>query len=228
MDFSVSVGHAVDLTQTIKNGMTTYVGDPVPKVTKFKRLAKDGVNISVLTMGSHTGTHVDAPAHFVKGGKALDELSVESFVGEAVVLDFSSKPPGSAITSSDLKEHSDKVVPGNIVLLYTGMSKEWEVKRARRSITYLDGGAADWLVRRKVKAVGIDYLSVEKFGAKIPVAHVTLLSHGIPIIESLNDNLSRLVGHHILFLCLPIKVGGCDGAPARAVAYPLGGSGPEE
>jgi arylformamidase len=227
MGFSISVGHAVDLTQTIKNGMTVYIGDPVPKVTKFKSLAKDGVNISVITMGSHTGTHVDAPVHFVKGGRAVDELPVESFVGVAVVLDFSRKPPGSAITSSDLQEHSEEVVPEDIVLLYTGMSKKWEDRRARRSITYLDGGAANWLIQKRVKAVGIDYLSVEKFGAKVPVAHVTLLSHGIPIIESLNDNLSRLVGHRILFFCLPIKVGGCDGAPARAMAYPLGGRGPE-
>jgi arylformamidase len=221
------VGHAVDLTQTIKNGMTVYIGDPVPKVSKFKSLAKDGVNISVITMGSHTGTHVDAPVHFIKDGKALDELPVESFVGVGVVLDFSRKPPGSAITSSDLQEYSEEVVPEDIVLLYTGMSKKWEDRRARRSITYLDGGAANWLVQKRVKAVGIDYLSVEKFGAKVPAAHVTLLSHGIPIIESLNDNLSRLVGHRILFFCLPIKVGGCDGAPARAMAYPLGGRGPE-
>jgi arylformamidase len=227
MDFSVSVGHAMDLTQTIKNGMTTYVGDPVPRITKYKRLTKDGVNISVLTMGSHTGTHVDAPAHFVKGGSGLDELPVENFVGEAAVLDLSSKPPGSAITSSDLQEHSDELAPETIALLYTGMSKKWEDRRARRSITYLDGGAANWLVHRRVKAVGIDYLSVEKFGAKFPVAHVTLLSHGIPIIEALNDNLSRLVGHRILFFCLPIKVGGCDGAPARAMAYPLVESGNE-
>jgi arylformamidase len=221
MNFAVTVGRAIDLTQTIKNGMTTYIGDPSPKVAGYKSLAKDGVNLSILTLGSHTGTHVDAPIHFVEGGMALDELSAESFVGEAAVLDLSGKPAGSPITASDLQEHSAEVGRGVIVLLYTGMSKRWEDKRARRRITYLDGDAAGWLVRRGVKAVGIDYLSVEEFGAKAPVAHVTLLSHGIPIIESLNENLSRLIGRRVLFFCLPIKVGGCDGAPARAVAYPL-------
>lgn len=223
MSFTFKAGGAVDLTQTIANGMTAYVGDPVPKVSKFKRLATDGVNVSVLTLGSHTGTHVDAPAHFVKGGRTLDELPVESFVGEAVVLDLSGKPAGSEITASDLQGHSTEIGRGTIVLLYTGLSRRWGDPRARRHFTYLGGEAARWLVQRGVKAVGIDYLSVEKFGARLPVAHVTLLSHGIPIIESLNENLSKLVGRSVLFVCLPIKIGGCDGAPARAMAYPLPG-----
>jgi arylformamidase len=221
MTFIFDIGNAIDLTNTIENGMAVYIGDPVPKVSSFKRLAKDGVNVSIMTLGSHTGTHVDAPVHFVKGGKAVDELSVESFVGEAVVLDFSRKKAGSAITASDFEEHSKRVQKGAIVLLYTGLSKRWTDPSARRNFTYLGGDAARWLVKKEVKAVGIDYLSVEKFGAKEPIAHVTLLSHGIPIIESLNRNLSKLVGRRILFFCLPIKIGGRDGAPSRAMAYPL-------
>jgi arylformamidase len=225
MTFSIDIGNAIDLTHTVENGMPVYIGDPVPKISRFKRLAKDGVNVSVLKLGSHTGTHVDAPIHFVRGGQAVDELSVESFVGEAAVLDFSGKQAGSAITASDLEGHSDEVEKGSIVLLYTGFSKKWKDLRARRKFTYLSGDAAQWLAEREVKAVGIDYLSVEKFGAKTPIAHVTLLSRGIPIIESLNQNLSRLVGRKVLFVCLPIKIGECDGAPARAMAYPLTGSG---
>ncbi|MDG7007720.1 MAG: cyclase family protein [Nitrososphaerota archaeon] len=225
MKLPAVAGHAVDLSQTIENGMTVYVGDAVPKISALRRLEKDGVNLSIMTLGSHTGTHVDAPVHFIKGGKALDQISVENFIGEAVVLDFSGIRPGCEISASALQKHSGEVGRGDIVLLYTGLSRRWEDPRARRTITYLGGEAARWLVRRGVKAVGIDYLSVEKFGAKVPVAHVTLLSHEIPIIESLNKNLSRLVGRRVLFFCLPIKVGGCDGAPARAIAYPLRGDG---
>lgn len=210
----------MDLTQTIENGMTIYVGDAVPKVAKFKTLAKDGVNLSVLTLGSHTGTHVDAPVHFVKGGKGLDQLSVESFVGEAAVIDLSNVPPGTAVASSDLGAHSREVREGDIALLYTGFSRRWGDPGARRKFTYLSKDAADWLVRRKVKAVGIDYLSVEGFGARVPAAHLTLLSHDIPIIESLGEKMGELVGQRVFFVCLPIKVGGCDGAPARAMAYP--------
>ena len=221
MDVSLRVGTAVDLTQTIKNGMTIYVGDAVPKVSKFKTLSKDGVNLSLLTLGSHTGTHVDAPIHFVKGGRALDQLPVESFVGEAAVIDLSNVPAGSAVSSSDLDGHSGEVRAGDIALLYTGFSKRWNDPKARRKFTYLGEDAAEWFVHKKAKAVGIDYLSVEGFGASVPVAHRTLLSNGIPIIESLNEKLGGLVGRRVLLVCLPIKVGGCDGAPARAMAYPL-------
>ena len=227
MKFTVDGGHAVDLSQTIENGMTIYVGDAVPKISSFKRLDKDGVNLSLITVGSHTGTHVDAPLHYVRGGMALDQLPVETLVGEAAVLDLSDVRAGGEISTSDLRSHSAEVRRGDIVLLFTGLSRRWRDSKARRTITYLGGDGARWLVNRGVKAVGIDYLSVEKFGARVPVAHTTLLSHGIPIIESLNKNLSELVGSRVLFYCLPIKVGGCDGAPARAIAYPLGRDGTE-
>ncbi|MDG7011712.1 MAG: cyclase family protein [Nitrososphaerota archaeon] len=220
MGIPIRAGTAVDLTHTIKNGMTVYVGDAVPRVAKFKTLAKDGVNLSVITLGSHTGTHVDAPAHFVRGGRPLDDLAVETFIGEAAVLDLSGVKAGSAIRASHLEAHEDEVKKGDIVLINTGFAKRWNDPRARRMYTYLGGDAAEWFVRKKVKAVGIDYLSVEEFGARAPVAHVTLLSHGIPIIESLNENIGTL-GRRVFFVCLPIKVGGCDGAPARAMAYPL-------
>lgn len=221
MNIPIGTGRAVDLSQTIENGMTVYLGDPVPKISDFKRLEEDGVNVSVLSLGSHTGTHIDAPMHFIRGAKAVDQLSVESFVGEAAVLDLSDVRPGGEITAPALQAHAREVRPGDIVLLYTGMSRKWGDPRARKTITYLGGGAARWLVSKGAKAVGIDYLSVERFGAKVPVAHLALLSHGIPIIESLSKNLSGLVGRRVLFVCLPIKVGGRDGAPARAMAYPL-------
>ena len=155
----------------------------------------------------------------------MDQLPLESFIGEAAVIDFSDIRAGGEITTAALRKHAAEVRRGDIVLFYTGLSRRWGDPRARRTITYLGGAAARWLVGRGVRAVGIDYLSVEKFGAKVPVAHVTLLSHGIPIIESLNKDLGRFVGRRVLFLCLPIKVGGCDGAPARAIAYPLRGDG---
>jgi arylformamidase len=223
VSFPLRLGEGVDLTQTLANGMTVYVGDPVPSMKRYKTLEKNGVNLTLLTLGSHTGTHVDAPIHFVKGGKAVDQLPAEQFVGEGVVLDLSSKPPGSGIAAADLEGYSDQVAEGTIVLIYTGFSKRWSDPRARRKFTYIEGSGAEWLVRKKVKAVGIDYLSVEKFGAKKPVAHTTLLSSGITIIESLNENLAKLLGRRVLFVCLPIKLAGGDGAPSRALAYPIAG-----
>ena len=221
MTIRLRPGTALDLTHTIEEGMPTYVGDAVPRVSRLKTLAKDGVNLSVLTLGSHTGTHVDAPIHFIKGGMSLDQLPVESFVGEASVIDLSDVPAGTAIASSELARHTSEIHAGDIVLLYTGFSRRWRDSKARRNYTYLGKDAAEWLAGKEVKAVGIDYLSVEGFGAAVPVAHKTLLSKGIPIIESLSDRLEELVGRRVFFVCLPIKVGGCDGAPARAIAYLL-------
>lgn len=221
MNVTLALGTAVDLTQTVLEGMTIYPGDPSPKISRVKTLEKDNVNLSSILMGSHTGTHVDAPIHYVRGGAGADRLSSEQFVGEAVILDFSSLPPGSGITSDDLEKHGGGIREGVIVLLYTGLSRHWGETWATTKFTYLTGGAAVWLVSRKVKAVGIDYLSVEEYGAKDPVAHVTLLKNGIPIIESLNSNLASLVGRRTLLVCLFMKLRDIDGAPARAIAFPL-------
>lgn len=220
MDFELEAGAAVDLSHTIVEGMTVYVGDPAPRIRRVKHIEKDGVNLSELTLGSHTGTHIDAPIHFIKDGVPVDRLPPETCVGEAVVLDLE-KPQGSEVTREDMEKSALVDREGLIVLLYTGMSKRWEDPSARTNFTYLSADAADWLVERKVKAVGIDYVSVEKYGSKEAPVHKALLSKGIPIIESLSQRLGEFKGKRILLVCLPLKVGGSDGGPARALAYPL-------
>lgn len=221
MSFELEVDTGVDLSQTIANGMTIYVGDPVPNIRRVKHIETDGVNVSEALLGSHTGTHVDAPIHFVQGGKSVDLLSPEQCVGEAVVIDLSDKPQGSEIMPEDLARGSMVDREGLIVLLYTGMSKLWGDPSARTNFTYLSSEAATWLVQKKAKTVGVDYLSVEKYGSKDAPAHKTLLSNGIPIIESLNEKLGMFAGRRIFLVCLPLKIGGSDGGPARALAYPL-------
>ncbi|MDG6900665.1 MAG: cyclase family protein [Nitrososphaerota archaeon] len=221
MTFELETGGAVDLSQTVTNGMTIYLGDPVPSVRRVKQIRTDGVNVSEVLLGSHTGTHVDAPLHFIEGGKSVDTLSPELCVGEAVVIDLGDKPQGSEISPEDLGRGSLVDKDGLIVLLYTGMSKLWKNLAARTNFTYLSPEAADWLVLKKAKTVGIDYLSVEKFGSRDAPVHRKLLSNGIPIIESLNEKLGIFAGKRIFLVCLPLKVGGSDGGPARALAYPL-------
>jgi len=217
----IKVGKAIDLTHMIQVGMTVYLGDPEPKIERVKELAKDGVNISKIQIGSHTGTHVDAPIHYIEKGVGVGELPVEQFIGEAVVLDLSHKPPGSAISRDDLERYGDFVKKGDIVLLFTGMSLHWDEEWARTNFTYLGDDGAEWLVEKGVKVVGIDFLSVEKFGAEEPKTHRILLGNGVPIIESISSELKHLIGKRILLICLPIKIKGCDGAPARAIAYLL-------
>lgn len=202
--------------------MPIYPGDPSPSFEKYSTLEKDGVNLTKLTMGSHTGTHLDAPRHFIPDGIGIDQIPPEKLIGEAYVADLSKTPIGSGITSKDLRRELDKkIVKDDIVVVYTGCSEHWGDAAIARAYTYLTGDAADYLVSKKVRAVGIDFLSVEKFDSPEPVAHKTLLGNGIFIIESLSGALKQLVGKKVLLICLPVKLQDGDGAPARVVAVPI-------
>src|SRR5690349_15353795 len=142
--------------------MPVYPGDPSPSFEKYSTLEKDGVNLTKIIMGSHTGTHLDAPRHFIRDGIGIDRIPPEKLIGEAYVADMSMKPIGSGITSKDLQRKlDDKIVEDDIVVVYTGCSEHWGDKSIDREYTYLTGEAADYLVSKRVRAVGIDYLSVE-------------------------------------------------------------------
>lgn len=185
-------------------------------------MKKDGVNLTKIIMGSHTGTHLDAPRHFIPDGIGIDQIPPEKLIGEAYVADLSKRPMGSGITSKDLRRELDnKIVKDDIVVVYTGCSQHWGDASISRAYTYLAGDAAEYLVSQKVRAVGIDFLSVERFSAPEPVAHKTLLSNGIFIIESLSGALKQFVGKRVLMICMPIKLQDGDGAPARVVAVPI-------
>jgi len=173
-------------------------------------------------MGSHTGTHLDAPRHFIQDGIGIDRIPPDKLIGEAYVADLSRKPIGSGITSEDLKpELEEKIVRDDIVVIYTGCSEHWGEVSINQGYTYLTGDAADYLVSKSVRAVGIDFLSVERFKAPNPVVHKTLLANGIFIIESLSNALKQFVGKKILMICMPIKLQDGDGAPSRVVAVPI-------
>jgi arylformamidase len=213
---------AVDLTHELRNGMPVYPGDPIPRFVSYATIKKDGVNLTKLTLGSHTGTHIDAPRHFIPDGIGIDQISPRRLVGEAYVIDMSDKPIGSGITGQDFRDNLEgKIAEDDIVVIYTGCSEHWEDESIRQSYTYLTGDAAEYLVSKKVRAVGIDFLSVEKFGSPAPVAHKTLLGSGVFIIESLSQATKQFVGKRILVICLPIKLQNGDGAPSRVIGVPI-------
>jgi arylformamidase len=211
----------VDLTHVLRNGMPVYPGDPLPLFEHYSTLEKDGVNLTSLTMGSHTGTHLDAPKHFIANGIGIDRIHPSELIGEAYVADLSSKPIGSGIAAEDLRRFEPMIRPHDIVACFTGCSERWEDEALWTNYTYLAGDAAEYLISRRVRAVGIDFLSVEKYGAAEPIAHKALLGNGIFIIESLSDELRQLVGQRVLLVCMPIKLEDGDGAPARVVAVPI-------
>lgn len=144
-----------DLTRPISPDMQIYPGDPKPKFEQQRTIKDDKANLTRITLGSHTGTHVDAPWHFLQEGNSIDLEPLDKFVGEAAIIDASGK---KSITAKDfLGSH----IRGNdIVLIYTGTGDRLA------DFTYLDVSAAEWMVERGVKCVGIDTASVEQYGKK--------------------------------------------------------------
>jgi len=211
----MKVRRVIDLSHTIMEGMPVYPGDPIPKIVPFSNVKEKVSSLSKITLGSHTGTHIDAPRHAIESGVSVDGVSLEKLMGEAVVLDLSHVEPGEAITFSDLQQH--EVKEDDIVLLFTGMGRRWGDEKFLTNYPYLSLDATEWLVKRGTKAVGVDWTSIEKYGGKEHPAHDKLLSHNIPVIESL-VNLDVVKGTRIFFICLPLKLKDTDGAPARALA----------
>jgi arylformamidase len=210
-----------DLTHLITEDMPVFPGEPLPKFRRIRTIEKDAVNVTSIMFGSHTGTHVDAPSHFISGGNGVDEIPLDAFVGEAVILDMS-KRRNAGITDMDLDSFSGKVIKGDIVLLYTGSSDEWDgAKSGSSDFSYLESSAARWIVRRGIKCVGIDSFSIEKYGSRDGSAHKHLLSRGVGIIENLSSDLKKFADKRMFFVCLPLPLEGLDAAPARAVLFEI-------
>ena len=192
-------------------GMHVYPGDPVPRVDAVRRIqAGDVCNLSLLTMGSHTGTHVDAPYHFLADGPRLGDVPLDRMVGEALVADLRGRPTIDAAALADVE-----LRPGDILLCRTDNSQRWEAAEFQRDFVYLTEDAARLLVARGVRAVGMDYLSIERFGSADFPVHRTLLGAGVFVIEGL-DLRQASPGRYTL-VCLPLSFPDLDGAPARAI-----------
>jgi len=204
-----------DITRVLSPRMPVYPGDPQPEFTAHLTVEKDGANVTRIALGSHTGTHVDAPWHFLQDGNTIDKEPLDKFAGQAVIADLSYKPVGAGIDGQDLDEYARAVKDGDILLIYTGTDK------AGSNFTYLETSAAEWLVRYGVKCVGIDTLSVEKYGSRQAPVHRMLLSKSIGIIENLNSNLKQFAGKRMFLVCLPLPLKGVDGSPARAVLFDI-------
>jgi arylformamidase len=213
-----------DVSHVISKDMPIYPGNPIPKFESVLSLQKDGVNVSRVSLGTHTGTHVDSQNHFILNGIGIENEPITKFIGEAVVLDFSKKMIGDGIDGNDLNPFSSITRSEDIVLLYTGVSNNWHenyMDRVGSRFTYLEPSAADWIVNHKIKSIGIDTFSVEKYGSKQAITHKKLLSAGVGIIENLSSNLKRFVGKRVFLVCLPLALKGLDASPARAVIFDI-------
>ena len=200
-----------DVTVTLRAGMPTWDGEPGPECRPIKLIGVDGepAQVSLLTLGTHTGTHVDAPSHFIPGGCTVEMLPLDALVGPCRVVEVGS---GAHIEPTDL----EAVAAGaRRLLLKTSSGHLWSNPEFRRDFMALSPESAEWLVAQGVLLVGIDYLSIDPYDAEPAAAHLTLLGAGVVVLEGL-DLRGVPAGEYDL-AALPLKVAGADGAPARVV-----------
>ncbi len=209
------MGNIFDISVTLKPDMVTYPGDaPFSKQAISSLSDGKSANLSKLTMGSHTGTHIDYALHFFENAPASDDLCLENVVGDALVLDTSKT--GAAVDAKTL----ENIWPARAitrVLLRTTNSADalFKKKEFFKDFVYLDISGAKFLVEKKVKTVGIDYLSIEKYKSSDHAVHRFLLKNNITVIEGLD--LANINPGEYFLICLPLKIADADGTPARAV-----------
>lgn len=202
-----------DISIPISAEMPTYPGDPQVSVTPKLQIARgDNANVSLLSMGDHTGTHLDPPVHFIPGGKTVDQLDLAVLYGPARVVDMT-RVVGE-ITSQDLERSQ---IPRHTVrlLFKTGNSRLWQHRGFDENYVGVSWDAARWLVDHAVRLVGIDYLSIESFHAAEPNTHRTLLGAGVIVVEGLD--LNDIAPGDYTLACFPLKIENGDGGPLRAV-----------
>jgi kynurenine formamidase len=202
----------IDLTVTLKEGMRGVTFEA------FKVLEKDGWNARMLHLYSHAGTHMDAPRHFLDGGRTIDRLDLRKCVGPAYVIDLSHKQPRSLFTVEDLSPHADKIGSGSRLLLRTDWSLHAEMDDYRTSFPRISPELAQWLVERGVWLVGLEMPSVASLQDKeeLTTVHQILLRGEVVIVECL-ANLDKLP-EEVTFVALPLKIESGDGSPIRAIA----------
>ncbi len=200
-----------DVTVSLRAGMPTWDGEPGPELRPIKQIGVDGepAQVSLLTVGTHCGTHVDAPAHFIPGAGGVESLPLDALVGPCRVVDVAAAP---LIQPADLEPLA---LGARRLLLKTRSGAFWDEPTFRRDFVALAPAAAEWLVARDVLLVGIDYLSVDPYDAEPAAAHLILLGAGVVILEGLD--LRRVPAGAYDLAALPLKLTGADGAPARVV-----------
>jgi arylformamidase len=201
-----------DISVPLMNGGVVYPGNPEIQIALQQDMAAGGSsNVSLLTIGSHTGTHVDAPRHMIPDGAGVDAIPLDALIGPAIVIALDDDV--MAVTEANLR--TMPIEGQERVLLKTRNSGFIRERDFHRNYTYLAPDGAEYLASLGVRLVGIDYLSIEQFHSGHHRTHKTLLSRGIVIVEGLD--LSRPEPGEYDLYCLPILLDGVDGAPARAV-----------
>jgi len=210
----------LDLTLTISNKIPTFPGSPQPKLIPWENVRDDGYNLEFLFMSTHTGTHVDAPYHFLEKGAKIHEISLKKLVSEAVLIQ-SKKKGGESITKTDIqkfeKKHG-KIVGFSSVIFYTGWQKNLQKKYYFEKNPGLSVSAAKYLASKKINLVGIDSPSIDLGKDSKFSVHQIFAKKGILIVENL-ANLEKIKSSKFHLVVLPLKLKNATGSPVRAIAF---------
>ena len=202
----------IDISLPVTAGMVHWPGDPEIQVQRIASIGPESFcNVTAISMCAHTGTHIDAPLHFIDGGAAMESMPLDAVIGPARVIEIFDH---EKITRLELERHA--LQRGERILLKTSNSARlWSTSRFIEDFVYISLDAADYMVEAGIRTVGIDAYSVGGFRNDLQETHVSLLGAGIWIVEGLN--LEHVDPGNYELICLPMKLVGADGAPARAI-----------
>jgi len=206
----------IDISVTLRDAMVRFPGNPPVRIERVRDI-QDGASssLSKISMGSHTGTHMDAPIHFLRQGDGIDQMPLDTAVGPARVIEISDS---EAVKPGELRSH--RIRRGERILFKTQNSlRAWRSEAFVEDYVFVSKEAARFLVGRGVRVVGVDYLSVGGFRRDGAETHQALLEAGVWIIEGLD--LSGVEPGQYYLVCLPLKLENGDGAPARAILRPV-------
>jgi len=201
-----------DISVPLRDSMVQWPGDPVCRIERVRKMEQgDMCNLTHLSMSVHTGTHMDAPRHFLPDGITMEQMPMEPVIGRCRVIEFDVE---DQITADDLKNL--RLLAGQRLLFKTRNSaRSWTMKEFDKDFISIRSDAAQVLADLKIMTVGVDYMSIGGYGKDVVETHQIMLGAGIWVIEGLN--LSQIKPGYYDLICLPVKIEGADGAPCRAV-----------
>ena len=209
----------IDLTHVITPDMPVYPGTDTPKFIPANTYEKDGFKETLLQMYSHTGTHMDPPAHLFPGRTTLDQFPADQFIGKALVIDCRDLAEGEAITMDRLRKAGEKAERADFLLFNLGWDQQWGTDAYFGDYPCIDDEVLDYIIKGNYKGIGFDVIGLD------PIADGNLTRHkklfaACDIVNIENLKNLELCGNELFwFSCFPLRLDNCDGSPVRAVAW---------
>lgn len=209
----------IDLTHTIKEEMPVYPGTDTPKLIPANTYEENGFKETLLKMYSHTGTHMDPPAHLYENRTTLDQFPASQFLGKALVIDCRGLGEGQLITMEYIEKYGNKTEEADFLLFCTGWDKYWGSEEYFGEYPCIDDEVLEYIMERNYKGIGFDVIGLDPINDENLTRHKKLFKNcDIVNIENLKN--LELCGNELFnFSCFPLKIDDCDGSPIRAIAW---------